>query len=73
MDKMNDLVKGIIGAVIVGVIGISLLSLGANGSLPNGFGLFNMDSWGTRIIILIVLLILTGVLARVYMNGQEKS
>lgn len=70
---MNDLVKGIIGAVIVGVIGIGLLSLGSQGSLPNGFGLFNMDNLGTRAIVTIVLLILTAILAYVYFNGRETS
>ncbi len=73
MDKISDIVKGTIGAVIVGAVGISLLSLGAGGALPNGFGLFNMDSVGTRITLLIVLLILAGALARVYLNGQENS
>jgi len=69
----KDLSTGLILTVVVSVIGIGLLYLGVSGSLPTGFGLFNMDNLGTRAAVFIVLVIIVVVLGFVYFKGQGSS
>jgi len=67
----KDLVNGLIWTAVVSVVGIVLLSLAANGALPNGFGLFDMNNFGTRAAVFIVLVIVVAVLAAIYFKGQS--
>lgn len=71
----NDLVKGIVGFVIVGVIGYVLLVGAANKwlALPNGFGLFDQSNWLVRGITLVVLLVIGFVLYRWLMQNKSKT
>ncbi|MBI1877811.1 MAG: hypothetical protein HYR94_06225 [Chloroflexi bacterium] len=69
----KDLVNGIIFTVVVAVIGIVFLYFAAQGAMPTGFGLFNMDSWGTRSVLFILLVIIVVILGVVYMRGQNKK
>ena len=69
----NDLVSGVIWTVVVAVIGIVLLSLGAQGALPNGFGLFDMSNFGTRAAVFVVLVVIVAVLGAIYFKGQGSA
>jgi len=72
---MNDLVKGAIAFVIVGIIGYVLLVGAAKGwlALPNGFGLFDQTNVVVRIVTLVVLLVIGFGLYRFYMQSKTKS
>lgn len=69
----KDLVNGLIFTVVVAVIGIGLLYLGAQGTLPTGFGLFDMSNFGTRTVVFVVLVIIAAILAVVYFRGQKSG
>jgi hypothetical protein len=69
----KDLVNGVLATVVVAVLGIVLLYLGAQGALPMGFGLFNMDSIAVRAVLFVVLAVVAVVLYMAYRRQQSSS
>lgn len=68
----SDYIWAIVGFVIVAVAGIALLYLGSQGSLPSGFGLFDMSNVGVRVIVIVVLGVLTAGLFVAYNSVRKK-
>ena len=71
MSKENT--WAVISFVVIGAVGCLLLYLGANGALPMGFGLFDMNQLGVRAIVLVVLLAIVGGLFYVYRNTAPRT
>jgi formate hydrogenlyase subunit 3/multisubunit Na+/H+ antiporter MnhD subunit len=70
---MREYLGAIIGFVIVAALAILLLYLAASGSLPSGFGLFNMENLGVRVIVIIILVIATLGLFAAYNSVRKRE
>jgi hypothetical protein len=70
---MREYVGAIVGFVIVAILGVYLLYLGAQGSLPTAFGLFDMSKMSVRIIVTVVLLVVTLGLFMTYNSVRKRS
>jgi hypothetical protein len=69
----TDHVFAIIGFLVVGALGILLLYLGASGSLPTAFGLFDMNKLGVRIVVIVVLAIIALALFAAYNSVRKRA
>jgi len=62
-----------VGFLVVGALGIWLLYLGREGSLPTAFGLFDMSKLGVRVVVTVVLAVIALGLLVVYRNVSRKQ
>lgn len=70
---MREYLGAIVGFVIVAILGVYLLYLGSQGSLPTAFGLFDMTKMSVRVIVTVVLLVLTLGLFMAYNSVRKRS
>ena len=66
----KDLITGLIWTAAIVVIGIVILFLASRGALPSGFGLFDMEDLGTRLMVFLVLIAIMVVLGFVYFRAR---
>jgi uncharacterized membrane protein len=69
----SEYIWAIVGFIIVGALAILLLSLAADGSLPNGFALFDMSNLGVRIVVIVVLVVITAGLFVAYNSVRRRT
>ncbi len=69
----KELINGILWTAAIIVAGIALLFLASHGSLPNGFGLFDMEHLATRIVVFLVLVAIMAVLGFVYVRSGRTN
>lgn len=69
----SEYVWAAIGFIVAGVLGIWMLSLGAKGSLPTAFGLFDMSKMSVRIIVIVVLVAVTLGLFAAYNSVRKRT
>lgn len=62
-----------VGFLIVGALGIWLLYLGREGSLPTAFGLFDMGNLGVRIVVTVILAVIALGLLAAYRSVSRKQ
>lgn len=62
-----------VGFIIVGALGIWLLYLGREGSLPTAFGLFDMENLSVRVVVTVVLAIIALGLLAAYRSVSRKQ
>jgi hypothetical protein len=69
----TDYVWAIVSFLVVGALGIWLLYLGAQGSLPTAFGLFDMSKLGVRIVVIAVLVVIALALFVAYNSVRKRA
>jgi hypothetical protein len=69
----TEYVWAIVSFVVVAALGIWLLYLGGQGSLPTAFGLFDMTKLGVRIAVIVVLAVIALALLAAYNSVRKRA